>query len=78
MRMIRAAFLTETKAAGSGDTLPDDKCISILRKMSKMQQESIDMYTKGNREDLVEKEVNTQKIIDAMLPQVREGLTLFW
>lgn len=40
--------------------------------MSKMQQESIDMYRKGNREDLVEKEVNTQQIIDAMLPQVRE------
>ena len=30
------------------------------------------MYRKGNREDLVEKEVNTQQIIDAMLPQVRE------
>ena len=62
-----------SEKAGSGDTLPDEKCISILRKMSKMQQESIDMYRKGNREDLVEKEVNTQQIIDAMLPQVREA-----
>eukprot|EP00904_Undaria_pinnatifida_P002885 jgi/Undpi1/12598/HiC_scaffold_6.g02267.m1 len=75
MRMIRAAFLTETKAAGSGDTLPDEKCITILRKMSKMQQESIDMYRKGNREDLVEKEVNTQQIIDAMLPQLADEAT---
>ncbi|CAM9809937.1 unnamed protein product [Pylaiella littoralis] len=75
LRMIRAAFLTETKAAGSGDTLPDEKCMAILRKMSKQQQESIDMYRKGNREDLVEKEVKMQQMIDAMLPQLADEAT---
>ncbi|CAM9922759.1 unnamed protein product [Ectocarpus sp. 12 AP-2014] len=69
LRMVRAAFLTETKAAGSGDKLPDEKCIAILRKMSKQQQESIDMYRKGKRDDLVEKETKTKQLIDAMLPQ---------
>lgn len=49
--------------------------MAILRKMSKQQQESIDMYRKGNREDLVEKEVKMQQMIDAMLPQV---LLLLW
>lgn len=38
--------------------------------MSKQQQESIDMYRKGKREDLVEKETKTQQLIDAMLPKV--------
>lgn len=56
--------------AGSGDKLPDEKCIAILRKMSKQQQESIDMYRKGERDDLVEKETKTKELIDAMLPQV--------
>lgn len=64
-------FLSCLKQAGAGDTLADEKCITILRKMSKQQQESIDMYRKGKREDLVEKETKTQQLIDAMLPQVR-------
>eukprot|EP00752_Nemacystus_decipiens_P009746 g8704.t1 len=75
LRMIRAAFLTETKAAGAGDTLGDEKCIAILRKMSKQQQESIDMYRKGKREDLVEKETKTQQMIDAMLPKLADEAT---
>ncbi|CAM9391461.1 unnamed protein product [Scytosiphon promiscuus] len=75
LRMIRAAFLTETKAAGSGDTLPDEKCIAILRKMSKQQQESIDMYRKGKRDDLVEKEVKMQQLIDSKLPQLADEAT---
>ncbi|CAM9465048.1 unnamed protein product [Ectocarpus sp. 12 AP-2014] len=75
LRMVRAAFLTETKAAGSGDKLPDEKCIAILRKMSKQQQESIDMYRKGKRDDLVEKETKTKQLIDAMLPQLADEAT---
>ncbi len=30
------------------------------------------MYRKGKREDLAEKELKTQQMIDAMLPKVRK------
>ncbi|CAM9755886.1 unnamed protein product [Ascophyllum nodosum] len=75
LRMIRAAFLTETKTTGSGNTLPDDMCIPILRKMSKMQQESIDMYRQGDRQDLVEKESHVLELIDSFLPQLADEAT---
>lgn len=63
----------ENAQAGSGDTLQDEKCITILRKMSKIQQESIDMYRKGQKDDLVEKEEKMKELIDGFLPQVRYG-----
>lgn len=58
---------------GSGDTLPDEKCVTILRKLSKVQQESIDMYRQGGRDDLVQKEQLVKDLIDSFLPQVGDA-----
>lgn len=66
------SFIHSFDQAGSGNTLPDDKCIPILRKMSKMQQESIDMYREGGRQDLVDKETGVKQLIDNFLPQVMD------
>eukprot|EP00611_Tribonema_gayanum_P008937 TRINITY_DN1864_c0_g1_i2.p1 TRINITY_DN1864_c0_g1~~TRINITY_DN1864_c0_g1_i2.p1 ORF type:complete len:197 (-),score=70.30 TRINITY_DN1864_c0_g1_i2:165-755(-) len=75
LRNIRAAFLKETKEAGAGDTLPDDKCMAVLRKLSKMRKESIDMYAKGGRQELVDKETVELGIIESFLPQLADKET---
>lgn len=56
--------------AESGDSLPDEKCMTILRKMSKQQQETIDMYKQGKKEDLAKEEQDMQDLIESFLPKV--------
>ena len=47
----------------------DEDMISILNKMLKQRKESVEMYLKANRQDLVDKENNEIKIIKEFLPQ---------
>ena len=47
----------------------DEEIIKILRKMKKQRQDSIDLYKKGERQELLEAEQAEIKIIDAYLPK---------
>ena len=48
--------------------LEDNEVVNILRSGVKKRQESIEMFTKGNRQDLVEKETAELKVIERFLP----------
>jgi hypothetical protein len=51
----------------------DDDVVDVLRKGIKRRRESIDMYEKGNRIDLAEKERSEVAVLEAYLPtQVSE------
>ena len=43
--------------------------IKVLRKMKKQRQDSIQLYKKGNRQELSEQEESEIKIIDTFLPK---------
>ena len=47
----------------------DEDMISILNKMLKQRKESVEMYQKASRQDLVDKEITEIKIIEEFLPQ---------
>ena len=47
----------------------DEDMISILNKMLKQRKESVEMYQKASRKDLVDKENTEIKIIEEFLPQ---------
>jgi uncharacterized protein YqeY len=47
----------------------DEDMISILNKMLKQRKESVEMYQKASRQDLVDKENAEIKIIEEFLPQ---------
>ena len=47
----------------------DEDMISILNKMLKQRKESVEMYQKASRQDLVDKENSEIKIIEEFLPQ---------
>lgn len=68
LRAIRASFLTALKSEGAGDKLSDKEAIASLRKLAKMRQESIDMFQKGGRDDLVQAETNELNVINQWLP----------
>jgi len=48
----------EIELRPSGQSIDDDMAFKILRKQIKERNQSIELYEKGNRSDLVEKETN--------------------
>ena len=48
--------------------LEDNEVVNILRSGLKKRQESIEMFAKGGRQDLVEKETAELKVIERFLP----------
>lgn len=48
--------------------LTDEDVIDVLRRGIKKRRESIDMYAKGNREDLAEKERAEVRVLEGYLP----------
>ena len=72
LRLILAAIKDrDIVARGSGNSsgIDEDEIISLLKKMIKQREESIELYKKGNRLDLVKSEKDEIKIISNFLPE---------
>jgi len=67
LRMVLAA-LKNREIEQKGE-LTDAECLKVLTKLAKQRGESIEMYKKGGRDELVEKETAELKIIEAFLPE---------
>ena len=72
LRSIRAAFIEALKADGS-ETLPDEKSITIIRRLEKQRKESIDAFEKGGRPEMAEAEKAELAIIQEFLPQLADA-----
>ena len=78
LRGIRAAFLTEMKKDNS-DTLPDETCVAILRKLEKQRREAIEIYEKAGRTEQAAQEKGELAVIGEFLPSLAdEGTTRRW
>jgi len=75
LRSIRAALLErEIEKRGSGTGLTPDDELGVLSTAAKKRRESIEMFRKGGREDLVAAESRELAIIEEYLPkQLSEG-----
>lgn len=51
------------------DKIPDEEILSMLQTMVKQRRESIELYLKGGRTDLVEAEQSEIAVIEQFLPQ---------
>jgi uncharacterized protein YqeY len=71
LRMVNSTLKNaDIEARGSGKpALGDAEVLSILQKMIKQRQESVEMYKKGDRPDLVKQEEEEIAIISAYLPK---------
>ena len=58
----------EKKGKGEDANLTNDELLEILRREVKKRKEAIDIYSKGNRPELAEKESNELKILEAYMP----------
>jgi uncharacterized protein YqeY len=70
IRMINAALKDkDIEARGQGKTVSDDDILSLLQKLVKSRQESMEIYDKAGRTDLATQEREEIEIITAFLPQ---------
>jgi len=72
LRLILAALKDRDIAArgkGQTDGIGDDDILSMLQTMIKQRRESIEMYRKGGREELAQREAEEIEIIEGFLPE---------
>jgi uncharacterized protein YqeY len=71
LRMINSSVKNaDIEARGGGKPpLGDAEVLSLMQKMIKQRQESVELYKKGNRADLVKQEEEEIAIISAYLPK---------
>ena len=67
LRLILAAF--KQKEVDERIELSDEQSISILNKMAKQHRDSIEQFSKANRDDLIIKEQQELDIIELYLPK---------
>ena len=78
LRSVRAGFLNELKKDNS-ETLSDDACLAILRRLEKQRKESIEAFEAGGREEMAAKESAELAVIQEFLPSLAgEALTKTW
>ncbi len=68
IRAIKSAILLQ-KTDGSGKELDEAGEIALLQKLVKSRQDSLDIYTKQNREDLAQTEKEEIEVISRYLPE---------
>jgi uncharacterized protein len=66
LRMVKSAL--QLKEVEKMRPLDATESISLLQTLVKQRKESIDQFGKGGRQDLVDKETNELKILEAYLP----------
>ncbi|MBN2415168.1 GatB/YqeY domain-containing protein [bacterium] len=66
LRVLRSQI--KNAAIAAGKELSDDDVVAVLNKEAKKRKESIDMYEKGGRQDLADKETMEHDIISGYLP----------
>jgi uncharacterized protein YqeY len=69
IRTVRAALLEKEKERGAETNLSPEVELGVLTAAAKKRRESIEMFEKGGREDLVDQEKNELAIIQEYLPK---------
>jgi len=71
LRGMRAAFQLELKREGA-QTLSDDACVAVLRRLAKQRKESIDAFESAKRADRADAERAELAVIDSFLPSLAD------
>lgn len=69
LRAIKAAIIIEKTSEGAADVLSEATETKMLQKLAKQRRDSLDIFTKQNREDLAAKEREELAIIEKFLPK---------
>lgn len=68
LRMLKSSIKYKEIEKGKGYKLSDNEIIEIISSSIKQRKDSIEQFSKGNREDLVEKEKKEMEFLQLYLP----------
>ena len=73
-RAMSSAFTNELVAKNKKpqDMLTDDEALVVITRLAKQRKDSIEQFTKGNREDLVKEEQEELAILETYLPKLMD------
>lgn len=74
LRGIRAAFLNELKKDGA-ETLDDEACVVLVRRIEKQRKESIEAFDGAGRTELADKERAELVVVSSFLPSLADEAT---
>lgn len=74
LRMLKAAFVNREIERGHG--LTDDEARQVVTTLVKQRRDSIEQFTKGQRQDLVDKETAEVAVLEAYLPPAADPAVL--
>ncbi len=70
LRLIKSAIKDkQISLRGKKDNFDDADIISLLQSLIKQRKDSIEAFTKANRDDLIQKEQSEIEVIETFLPQ---------
>ncbi len=69
LRSIKNELLKAATKKGADGEVSEEEELKILQKMAKQRKESIDIYKKQERQDLLEEEKNELALIENYLPK---------
>ena len=58
------------------NSVPEEDVVAMLRGMVKSRRESVELYRRGNRQDLVDKEEAEIAVIESFLPQQMDAAAM--
>ncbi len=67
--LLSALKYRQIELRASGKELTDEEIIGVISKEIKKRKEAIELYEKGNRQDLVEKEKKELEILESYMPK---------
>ena len=71
LRMLKAALMN--REIERGHALDDSESLQVVASLVKQRKDSIDQFTKGGRQDLVDKETSEIRVLDAYLPAAADS-----
>ncbi len=69
IRLLRSSIKNKEIDKGKGISLTNEEVLQVIVSAVKQRKEAIDLFTQGNRSDLIEKERNELSILESFLPQ---------
>lgn len=69
LRMLSAALHNREIEKGKDAVLTEDEVVQVLMREAKKRREAIDLFIKGNRPELADKEKGELKILEFYLPK---------
>ncbi|NUS73397.1 MAG: GatB/YqeY domain-containing protein [Corynebacteriales bacterium] len=69
LRMALAAIRTEEVAGKAARTLNDDEILQVLARELKKRKEAAEMFAKGGRDELAERELAEAEVLERYLPK---------